>query len=251
MSMRKVPLGVEAQELRDACSRCSLAHLCLPYGLDADGIAELEAEISTSRPVAANRSIYDQGDSPVALYAVSRGSFKTRVLDDEGLEQVVGFHFAGGLLGLDGFGDNQHHCTATALETSTVCRLPLNCLDDLMTRLPALRRQLMRLMGQTLSDDEQQLLTLGRKNSEARIATFLQNLAERDAMRGTNTWTIDLTMKRADLANFLGMRIETVSRVMQQLQSDRVIDGTRRRVTVLDTRELATRAGIPASVADQ
>lgn len=244
-------MSSSAKHIQYACSRCSLAHLCLPYGLDLAEVSELETSVCPSNPVASDSLLFDQGESLQALYAVSAGSFKTTIIDADGLEQIMGFYFAGDLLGLDGLADHNHNCSAVAIEDSQVCRLPIDQIDPLMTRLPALRKQLMRLMSRALSEDEQQLLTLGRKNSEGRMATLLLGLSQRRGLRGLDSMTVWLNMKRADLANYLGMRVETISRVLNQLQSDGVLDGTRRKVTIQDLAELQARAGSAAWIADQ
>ncbi|WP_111748430.1 helix-turn-helix domain-containing protein [Salinisphaera orenii] len=244
-------MAKQTERIKHACSRCSLADLCLPYGLDLDEIAQLESNVSPSHDVAGDALLFDQGESFQALYAVSAGSFKTSVLDADGLEQIMGFYYAGDLLGLDGLADKTHQCTALAIEHSQVCRLPFDQIENLMTRLPALRNQLMRLMSRELTDDEQQLLTLGRKNSEGRMASLLIGLSRRRATRGLDASRVSLNMKRADLANYLGMRMETVSRVLNKLQSDGLLHGTRREVTIADSAALSARAGSAAWIADQ
>lgn len=238
-------------DIQQACSHCSLAHLCLPYGLDSGDIARLETLVDVGEPALHGHRLFAQDDQLTAIYAVKTGAVKTSVVDSEGLEQIMGFYYPGDLLGLDGLVDEVHHCTATALEDSRVCRIPFERLDRLVDELPGLRRQLMRLMSQALSDDEQLLLTLGRKSSEGRIATLLVSLSRRRRMRGMSCSPIRLSMKRSELANYLGMRIETVSRVLRRLQTCRVIDVNRSEVTVLNARELDVRATRGAWVADQ
>lgn len=139
----------------------------MPYGLDSGDITRLEALVGVGEPVAGGSELFVQGDPLAAICAVGSGAVKTSVVDADGLEQIMGFYYPGDLLGLDGLCDEAHHCTATALRDSEVCRVPFDLLDHLVDELPGLRRQLMRLMSQALSDDEQLLLTLGRKSSEA------------------------------------------------------------------------------------
>ncbi|AWN15161.1 cyclic nucleotide-binding domain-containing protein [Salinisphaera sp. LB1] len=237
--------------VQQACGRCSLAHLCLPYGLGTGDIQRLETLVDVGRPLARGTELFAQGDRLSALYAVGSGAMKTSMIDAEGLEQIMGFYYPGDLLGLDGMGDEVHHCTATALEDSQICRIPFDQLDQLVDEVPGLRRQLMRLMSHALSDDEQLLLTLGRKSSEGRIATLLLSLSRRREMRGLPASPIRLSMKRADLANFLGMRIETVSRVLRRLQECRIIAVDRADVAVLDFDALEAWATRGAWVADQ
>lgn len=221
-------------DMQHACSRCSLARLCLPCGLADDDVIQLEKLVDVGRAVARDSHLFSQGDRLTALYVVGSGALKTSTIDADGLEQITGFYYPGDLVGLDGLADEKHRCSAMALENSTICRIPLKQLDTLLDELPALRRQLMRLMSRALSDDEQLLLTLGRKNSEGRVASLLVSLSERRAIRGMSLSPVHLSMKRMDLANFLGMRIETVSRVLRKLQEYGIIRVNRSLVDILD-----------------
>ena len=238
-------------DVQEACSQCSLAHLCLPYGLGIGDIKRLETLVDVGAPVARGAELFSQGDELAAIYAVGSGAMKTSMIDAEGFEQIMGFYYPGDLLGLDGMGDEIHHCTATALEDSQICRIPFDQLDHLVDEVPGLRRQLMRLMSQALSEDEQLLLTLGRKSSEGRIATLLVSLSRRRLLRGLSASPVRLSMKRADLANFLGMRIETVSRVLRRLQECEIIAVDRSDVSILDFPALESWAARGAWVADQ
>lgn len=239
------------EPVQSACSRCSLAHLCLPYGLDADDIERLESLVDVGVSIQRGEELFAQGDALNAIYAVGAGAMKTSVVDAEGLEQIMGFYYPGDLLGLDGLGDNIHHCRAAALEKTRICRIPFDRFDQLVDDVPGLRRQLMRLMSQALSADEQLLLTLGRKSSEGRIATLLLSLSRRRQMRGLSASPVRLSMKRTELANFLGMRIETVSRVLRRLQECNIVAVQRSDVDILDFDGLEARAARGAWVADQ
>ncbi|MGB7757505.1 MAG: cyclic nucleotide-binding domain-containing protein [Salinisphaera sp.] len=238
-------------DVQQACSHCSLAHLCLPYGLGIGDVKRLETLVDAAKPIARGTELFVQGDKLTAIYAVDSGAMKTSMIDAEGLEQIMGFYYPGDLLGLDGMGDEVHHCTATALEDGHICRIPFDQLDHLVDEVPGLRRQLMRLMSHALSDDEQLLLTLGRKSSEGRIATLLVSLSRRRLMRNLSASPVRLSMKRADLANFLGMRIETISRVLRRLQECEIIAIDRAVVSILDFPALEAWSARGAWVADQ
>ncbi|MGN8160512.1 cyclic nucleotide-binding domain-containing protein [Salinisphaera sp. SWV1] len=198
-------------------------------------IRRLEQLVEVDGPgVARGATLFAQGDALSELYAISDGAMKTSVVDAEGFEQIMGFYYPGDLLGLDGLASHRHHCTAVALEDSRVCRIPFERFDHLVDELPSLRRQLMRLMSQALSDDEHLLLTLGRKSSEGRLATLLVSLARRRQRRGLSRSPVRLSMKRADLPPFLGMRHETVSRVLHRLQENDIIRVRRADVDILN-----------------
>jgi CRP/FNR family transcriptional regulator len=238
-------------EIRHSCSRCTLQQLCLPYGLNPEDVQRLEQLVRPSTPIGRNQTQFAQGDSLSAIYAITHGSLKTVLLNEDGFEQIVGFYYPGEVLGLDAVGGGHHRCSAIALEDSHVCRIPFDRLDDLVDHLPSLRRQLMRLMSQALSDDDQLLLTLGRKSSEARLATWLMSLCRRREKRHLPSKQLWLSMNRADIANYLGMRVETVSRILGRLQADDVIRVKRREVDILNFGALLEWASRGAWVADQ
>jgi CRP/FNR family transcriptional regulator len=219
--------------------------------LSQEDIVELEALVSTGAPIAPNAELFGQGDALEEIYAIRDGSMKTVVVDEDGLEQILGFYYPGDLLGLDGFADQKHHCTAVALEPTHICRIPVDRLDRLVDKLPSLRHQLMRLMSQALSDEEKLLLTLGRKNSVGRISSLLLTFSRRREMRGLEPSPVSLSMKRSELANFLSMRLETVSRVLTRLQRDEVIRVSQNDVHILDRDALRARSSQGAWVADQ
>lgn len=225
-------------DTQQTCSRCSLAGLCLPHGLDGDEIHRLETSVDVGRKVARNATLFSQGEALTAIYAVDTGALKTATVNRHGLEQITGFHYPGALLGLDGLNDGAHQCSASALEDSTVCRIPFERLDALLDELPALRRQMMRLMSRALSDTDQLLLSLGCLSSTGRMASLLVELSSQREIRGMSLSPVHLSMKRADLANFLGMRIETVSRVLRKLQQSGLIRVDHSLVDILDFRTL-------------
>lgn len=121
----------------------------------------------------------------------------------------------------------------------------------MIDHLPGLRRQMMRLMSRALSEDQQQLLNLGRRDSEGRIAALLLSLSRRRELRGFRACEVRLSMKRADLANFLHMRVETVSRILHKLQADEIIEVGRQDGALVDATALQAQAGRGAWAADR
>lgn len=238
-------------ELRYSCSRCSVSELCLPKGLPGRDVRRLEALVSPGHFIARGHTLFSQGGPLQALYVVSQGSMKTRVLDANGLEQIVGFHYPGDVLGLDGIAREAHGCAAVALEAGEFCRIPFDRLEDLTDRVPTLRRRLMRLMSRQLTHDDNLLLGLGRKSSEARLASWLLGCSRQGRDDGPPRSELSLSMSRTDLANFLGMRIETISRIFSRMDRDGVIRVRRRAVEILDFEQLGEWAGRAARVADR
>jgi CRP/FNR family transcriptional regulator len=186
----------------------------------------LDAIIKRGRPIQKGEHLFYQGDEFKSLYAVRTGTIKTYTLTNDGDEQITGFHLASELVGLESYDSLTHPSSAKALETTNVCEIPVDRLDELAGKMPELRRQLMRLMSKELREEQQMMLLLSKKSAEERIASFLINLAARFKRRGFSGTAYRLTMSRADIANYLGLAVETVSRVFTRFQKQNLLEAT-------------------------
>lgn len=212
--------------LTTACKNCSLHPLCLPLALSSDDMDALDSIIKRGRPVQKGEHLFYQGDEFKSVFAVRTGTVKTYTLTNDGEEQITGFHLASELVGLESYDSITYPSSAKALETTNVCEIPVDRLDDLAGRMPELRRQLMRLMSKELREEQQMMLLLSKKSAEERIASFLINLAARFKRRGFSGTSFRLTMSRADIANYLGLAVETVSRVFTRFQKQGMLEST-------------------------
>lgn len=228
----------QLHEIRRACSSCSLRELCLPDGMSAEDLARLDQIVMRRRPVGRQVALFHQGEPMSSIYAVRSGSVKSTTLAADGGEQITGFHLPGELIGLDAIATGTHGCTATALETSSVCELPFDQLDALSGQIPGLRRQLLRLTAREIQHDQRALLMLGQKSAEQRLATLLLNLSARLQQRGLSATQFRLSMPRGDIANYLGLAVETVSRLLARFQEQGLLQVTGREVTLLDPTRL-------------
>lgn len=217
--------------LRKACSACTLADLCLPMGLDRKDMERLDALVEQLGPFHEGDHLYREGDPFRALYAVRSGYLKTYVVDESGREQVLGFHLPGELIGLDAIYPDRHQCSAAVLDTATVCRVNYRDITDLSQRVPGLQRQMFRLMSKNIGSAH---ALHGDFSAEERIAAFLTNLSDRLSTRGYSATHFVLAMPRRDIANFLRLAPETVSRVLKRFQNDDLIAVDRREIRVLD-----------------
>ena len=209
--------------IKASCSDCNLKGLCLPIAMDIPDIERLDKIIQRGRPLQAGDHLYRSGDGFKALYAVRSGSIKTYLVDEDGIEQVTGFYLPGEVLGFDGIGTHKHGCNVLALETSAVCEIPFERLEELSLQVPSLQHHMFQLMGKQIESDHQMMLTLSKKNAEGRIATLLLSLSQRYARRNLSSTAMRLPMSRMDMGNFLGLTIETVSRTLSRLHKDEVI----------------------------
>ena len=234
---------IDIDHLKVSCSQCSLRELCFPHGMNENELSSLDTIVEQTKPLHKNDYLYHEGDEALAIYAVRSGCVKTVTESVNGDEQIVGFHMAGELLGLDGFAEGKHTCHAIALETSSVCELPLLRLEDLCHQIPGLQRQMRRIMGKEISTDHKQLLLLGKMSSEERLASFLLSLSNRMEERNWKVDEFNLGMPRQDIANYLGMAVETVSRLFASFQNDGIITVDRRRIAILDMARLKAMIG--------
>lgn len=226
------------KQLQTSCQDCSLSSLCLPLGLDRQDIDRLDDIVKRSRPVKPNAHLYRAGDTFSSLYAVRSGSIKVYALDEEGEEQILGFHLPGEILGMDAISRENHACSAKALETTTVCEIPFERLQELSLKLPSLQTQLFRLLSQEIAQDEEMLLVLGKKTAEERLATFLLSLSERFARRGFSAVEFNLSMSRHEISNYLGLAVETVSRLFRRFQDDGLLQVQRKYIKIIDHERL-------------
>jgi CRP/FNR family transcriptional regulator, anaerobic regulatory protein len=232
-------------ELKTHCASCSMRELCLPVGLESDAMGRLDEVISSRTRVKKRASLYRPGGRFTALYAIRLGTFKTLVLAEDGREQIVGYHMAGEIIGLDGIGDDRYACQAIALEDSEVCVLPFHQLDQLALDVPTLRRNLYRLISRDLCRDQEMMLLLGSRCAEERLALFLLNLAQRYRARGYSASEFVLRMTREEIASYLGLKLETVSRLFSSLQEQGLIQVQGRAIKLLDSAALKQLIGRP------
>lgn len=217
-----VPL-LNFDSLRMACSKCSLKELCLPLGMDAEEVAVFDRLVTQRRSVRRGELLFSDGDSFQALYAVRGGFFKSVVLLRDGRDHVTGFHMPGEIIGLDGIGGGRHACDMVALEDSMVCVIEYSDLERMTESLPRLRSNLLRLMSREIVRDHGVMMLLGSQLAGERIASFLLNLSQRFEARGFSPWNFVLPMTRAEIGSYLGLKLETVSRVLSRMQGEGLI----------------------------
>jgi len=230
---------VEADRAR--CATCNLRDLCLPRGLNHEGVAAFAEMVSTHKRVKRGEALYRTGDAFNAIYAVRTGFFKSRVIVDDGRDQVTGFHMPGEIVGMDGIGTERHTTDEIALEDSEVCVIPYGRLEE-----PDMQRQLHKAMSRELVRDQGVMMLLGTMRAEERIATFLLTLSQRYAARGFSSSEFHLRMTREEIGSYLGLSLETVSRLLSRFDDQGLIAVRQKHVVIRDAaalRALVARQG--------
>ncbi|MFT7195437.1 MAG: CRP/FNR family transcriptional regulator, partial [Rheinheimera aquimaris] len=216
------------------CQDCGFSQLCLPFSLNDTELNRLDDIIQRKKPLHKADMLFEAGQTQRCLYAIRTGSFKTFTLTEQGEQQITGFHLPGDIVGFDALSNQQHPSYAEALETAMVCEIPLPNLETLLDQLPRLRQQMMRLMSEDIQADQQMMLLLNRKTAEQKLATFLSQLAQRYASRGFSGSEFRLTMTRSDIGNYLGLTVETISRLLSKLDKEQLIQVNGKLISIND-----------------
>ena len=175
------------------------------------------------RLVRAGDTIYQAGQRFSNLYLLNSGFFKIVNLSADGREQVVGLKFRGDWLGFDGIANSRYSCDAVAMDTGEVWVIPYDELLAQCMRRPALLTVLHEAMSREIAHDRESLMSVCTLPADARVAEFLRYWADSLARRGLRTDQIALRMTRAEIGNYLGMTLETVSRALSKLAREKVI----------------------------
>jgi len=222
------------QKFEVNCSSCNMRELCLPGAVCVDDLRCVENIVYARRRVKRGEALFNAGDEFKTVYAIRSGFFKTSVVDGEGREQVTGFFMGGELMGLDGIGSGQYNGAAIALEDSEVCVMPFALIEEISREVPALQRHLHSVLAREIVRDHGVMMLLGSMRAEERLATFLINLSKRFVRRGYSASDFHLRMTREEIGSYLGLKLETVSRLFSQFQAGRLIDVQQKHVRILD-----------------
>lgn len=225
---RPNPIADDGDALR-FCSTCAFSAACHAEGYDKVQLEELHCLVEHIGPFHAGDHIFREGDPFNAIAAVRAGTVKTYVIDPAGREQVQGFFLPGEVIGLSAIHAARYPCNAIALDTVTLCRFSFPMMATLATRMPGLQTQLFRLLSQDIG---KAALLAGDYSADERMAAFLVALSRRYSSRGFSATRFALTMARTDIANYLRLAAETVSRVLRRFQDEGLIRVERREVEI-------------------
>lgn len=220
--------------LKVACSNCNLRELCMPTGFSWDEMQKLDAMVEKRRRIKQGELLFSSGDAFVSLYAIRVGFFKTCVSSEDGREQVTGFQMAGEIIGMDGIVSDHHNCNAIALEDAEVCVMPFCDIEHLSRELPALQRNVHKIMSREIVRENSVMMLLGNMRAEERLAAFLLNLVQRLHARGLSQSELVLRMTREEIGSYLGLKLETVSRAFSKFSEDGIIEVKQRYVRIVE-----------------
>ena len=227
-----------ALEKRHHCHSCITQKYCLSRDLNSVELNEFESLTRHRRTLRKGERLFRQGDKFQSLFVVQSGSVKAYVISGDGEQQISGFHFPGELLGVDGVEFGWQTYNAEALETSSVCELSFFEFDQLTERFDVLRHQFFKTLGEQLAKEKRRMLVLGRLHADQRLASFILDIVQRYRQRHFNTDSVSFSMTRNDIANYLGLAVETVSRLLSRFDSLEVIRVRHRTLDILQPAKL-------------
>ena len=205
------------------CQDCSISQLCIPFTLNEHELDQLDNIIERKKPIQKSQVLFKAGDTLNSIYAIRSGTIKTYTISEAGEEQITSFHLPGDLVGFDAI---------------------TNILDDLSGKMPKLRQQIMRLMSSEIKSDQEMILLLSKMNAEERLAAFIHNLSKRYSARGFSAKEFRLTMTRSDIGNYLGLTVETISRLLGRFQKLGVLSVQGKYITINDINALIDLTGV-------
>jgi CRP/FNR family transcriptional regulator len=216
------------------CPTCNLRDHCLSEGLDAETIGEIYELMTTRIRLQKGDTLFRTGSRFTSLYAIRSGSCKTVLLSEDGQEQIAGYHIAGETIGTDGVGADVHGCHAVALEDTEICVLPFERLAALGRKNGRFQRNLHRLLAREIARERAVMMLLGTMDAEQRLATFLLDLSKRYHALGYSSCEFVLRMTREEIGSYLGLKLETVSRLFSRFQREGLLQVQGRVVKLLD-----------------
>ena len=226
-----------------ACEQCGLCALCRVAG-PTEVRAEDEGQVIISRrPVARGELLVREGESFHSVFAVKSGAVKVLSSEESDGERVVDFQIPGELFGFEGINEGRYPYAIRAMEPSQVCEIRCDKIDRLGERVPAFQREMMRVMGECIQQYQQAALLIGIQNGEQRLAAFLVHLSRRFDRRGLSGSEFRLPIPRREIAGYLGLAVETVSRLLRRFQEVGLLEGSGRKLVLNDLSGLAVTAG--------
>ncbi|RFF30214.1 helix-turn-helix domain-containing protein [Wenzhouxiangella sediminis] len=239
--------GTDLAGQEHSCNDCVLFSLCFAQDINPDERERLNGVIRRRQGVHRSAHLHHGGQSARQLAVLRSGSIKAYQVSREGDELVTGFYLPGDVIGLDAFSTGEHAGSAVALEECRLCEIPVNDFNKMLGESPRLNQVMLRLLAEEMAEARRLLLVVGRLDARTRVALFLLSLSRRLERRGLDPDLFRLSMDRRDIANYLGLTIETVSRTLSALQRDGVIHVRGKNVRIVDRRALSELAHLDES----
>jgi len=220
------------------CDECGLKRICLPADLNGENLSAFADLTTVHRRIKREKRLYKQGDACASLYAVRRGFFKAVAVFADGRERVTGFQMTGDIIGTDGLPTGMHVLNLIALEDSEVCVIPYAAFEEMARRMPTLQHQFHRILSKEIIVAQNTMMLIGCMQADERVAAFLLSHSHLFVQRGYAAAEFNLRMTRKDLGSYLGMNLETVSRVFSRFHQGGLITVHQKHMQICDVKGL-------------
>lgn len=225
---------VNIARLHSACEQCGIYALCMPSGLATGDLDALDRIIKRRRPIERGQYLYHAGDEFNSIFALRSGSLKTISTSEDGEEHILGVKMPGDLLGLSDINQKQYTRSAIALETSSLCEIPYERFEELSRQIPGLHQHILGMMSREIHHEQDRVTMCKKLSAEARLAGLLLTLSQRFTQRGFSATEFNLSMSRSDIANMLGLAVETISRLFSAFQEQGLLSVERKHIKLHD-----------------
>lgn len=229
---------IQLKSLDNICHRCKLRNLCSANILSASERKRFSDVTIHDESWDSGQHLFFPGEEIHYIYIVHSGSFKIYITNENGDTQITGFYFQGDVLDLDMSNHADLNYGAVALETSSVCKIPLDEFEKMMIQYPALSNTFLKIMSREIILKQRMILAMGKMTAEQKLADFLVHMSTESKSRGHSSTVIKLSMLRLDIANYLGLAMETVSRTLKDFQNKDIISVERHQVSIKDIEAL-------------
>ena len=241
--MKSVPRPTAGIKSFDINACCGLLGSCVPAASPVGRSEEHRPSFCTRVLVRQGKSLYKFGEPIRSIYTIISGTFKACAVTQKGDEQVMGFYMRGAILGLDAMANGRYAASAIAMEDSRVCMISAQCLEQHCAQDKSVAKRIYAALAREIDARHRMILTLGRKTAEERVASFLMELAATYLALGYSTSDINMVMKREEIGSYLGISLETVSRILSSFHDRQLLAVNQKHVCILDIRKLARLTG--------
>jgi CRP/FNR family transcriptional regulator len=218
----------------DVCKDCTTYSSCLMSSLEISDRQQLQSIISQQYYLDSGQHIFHAEQSFRYLYLVRSGTIKSWCVFGDGHEHIIQFHYPGDIIGLSAISSGIYDCNATTLNTCSLCKIPFDQYQKLVDNTPSLSHHFIKLMSREIVQNKHLMELRGNRSAPARLAIFLNDLSRNLSERGFSANSFNLPMSRRDIADYLGLAEETVSRAFSQLQEEGLLDVQRKYIRILN-----------------
>lgn len=215
-----------------SCANCGLKGICFAQGLHNAEMELLDELVDRSPCILKGELLYAAGDRFTALYAIRAGIVKIYSCANGGEEIIHGFYLPGDIIGMESMAFESHQYNAIALDTTSVCGLPYHRLTSLGAKIPNFNLQLLSLMSHEIVSTRKHAMLLTQKSAEQRLAEFLSSMSEKFQSRGYEHLQFRLNVLHREVANFLNLTPETISRILGRFHQARILTWKRKEVVI-------------------